>query len=104
VRQGQRIKILNTHDISFIRSEHRLVHIYDSDGQKYWTNESLTLLEQRLDPQYFLRIHRNSIVNLTSKFEIANFNSGRLKLYFDFEQEGVVSREYSNLLKERLGL
>jgi hypothetical protein len=51
----------------------------------------LTQLKQRLDPQFFVRIHRNSIVNLSAKFEIKNFNSGRLKLYFDFAQEGVVS-------------
>jgi two-component system LytT family response regulator len=104
VRQGQRIKIINTQDISLIRSEHRLIHIYDHAGEKYWTNESLTQLEQRLDPQFFVRIHRNSIVNLSGKFEIKNFNSGRLKLYFDFAQEGVVSREHSTAFKQRLGL
>jgi two-component system LytT family response regulator len=104
VRQGQRIHILHTKDIGFIRSEHRLINIYDHSGQRYWTNESLMQLEKRLDPLHFFRIHRNSIVNLASKFEIENFNSGRLKLYFDFKQEGVVSREYTSAFKERLGL
>lgn len=104
VRQGQHIKILNTQDICFIRSEHRLIHIYDHTGQKYWTNESLTQLAQRLDPQSFMRIHRNSMVNLTAKFTIKSYHSGRLKLLFDFAEEGVVSREHVSAFKTRLGL
>lgn len=104
VRQGQRIKILNTQDICFIRSEHRLINIYDHAGQRYWTNESLTQLAQRLDPQYFVRIHRNSILNVSSKFEIKALGSGRLKLYFDFALEGVVSREHAAEFKQRIGL
>ncbi len=104
VRQGQRIQMINTKDICLIRSEHRLINIYTHSGQKYWTNESLMQLEKRLEPQHFFRIHRNSIVNLSSKFEIENFNSGRLKLHFDCKVEGLVSREYSSAFKERLGL
>lgn len=102
VRSGQRTKIVNVNDISFIRSEHRLVNIYNHQGEKYWTNESLTQLENRLDPKLFMRVHRNCIVNLIAQFEIMVWNSGRLKLYFGFDQEAVVSREHVNSLKEKL--
>lgn len=103
VRQGQHIKILAVQDICFIRSEHRLIHIYDHSGHKYWTNESLTQLEKRLDPHCFRRIHRNSMVNLTAKFAIKSYHSGRLKLLFDFAEEGVVSREHVSAFKAHFG-
>lgn len=104
VRQGQHIKILAVQDICFIRSEHRLIHIYDHTGQKYWTNESLTQLEQRLDPHGFMRIHRNSMVNLTAQFAIKSHHSGRLKLLFGFAEEGIVSREHVSAFKAHFGL
>ncbi len=101
VRSGKRTKILNVKDISFIRSEYRLVNVYNHLGEKHWINESLTQLESRLDPKFFMRVHRNCIINLTAQFEIAVWNSGRLKLYFSFEKEAVVSREYAISLKEK---
>jgi two-component system LytT family response regulator len=104
VRQGQQIKILAVQQICFIRSEHRLVHIYDHSGQKYWTNESLTQLAQRLDPRCFMRIHRNGLVNLTASFAIKSYHSGRLKLLFDFAQETVISREHVSAFKTQFGL
>ncbi len=102
VRRGQRSKMLNTEDIRLIHSEHRLINIYNHQGERHWTNEKLSQLENRLNPQSFMRIHRSSIVNLAAKFEIETWDSGRLRLHFSESQVVVVSRENAARLKKTL--
>ena len=104
VRQRQRTKIINVQEISFIRAEHRLVNIHTADGGNYWTNENLSQLECRLNPQHFMRIHRSTIINLTANFEIESWHSGRLKLHFYHDNSVVVSRDHVMKLRELLGL
>ncbi|WP_444993827.1 LytR/AlgR family response regulator transcription factor [Aliikangiella sp. IMCC44359] len=102
VRQAKRIKLLKIEDINFIRSEHRLINIYSADGERFWTNESLTQLESRLDPKRFMRVHRSSLVNLDADFDIEIWDSGRLKIHFSDGNHLVVSRENAERLRDRL--
>jgi len=99
VRHLQRVSLLKLEDICFIISEHRLINVYNNENQRYWTNENLTQLESRLDPELFMRIHRNAIINLAANFEIQTWDSGRLKLHFKDKQTLIVSREYAKKLK-----
>ena len=93
---------MKVEEISFIISEHRLINVYNNNNQRFWTNESLTQLESRLNPEQFIRIHRNAIVNLSAKFEIQTWDSGRLKLHFIDDRELIVSREYAKKLRVHL--
>lgn len=102
VRKANSIIFLNLEDILFIRSEERLVRVYDKEGTPYWTNETLNQLEKRLNKSHFLRIHRNSLLNTNSKFELKKWDSGRLKIIFKQDLELVVSREYTAKVKETL--
>ena len=104
VRKKDTVLLLDVNQILFFRSEHRLVMVYDKQGQQYWTNDSLILLLEKLDPECFMRIHRNSILSLKSSFELKSWNSGRLKVLLPHELELVVSREYTQELKTKLGL
>lgn len=104
VRHLKRVHLLSVSDISHIVSEHRLIHVYAKNGDKFWTNENLSQLAARLDPNHFMRVHRSTIINLSSKFEIETIDSGRLKLHFSNEQILFVSREHSHKLKQSLGL
>ena len=56
VKHMQRVSLLNVDKINFIVSEHRLINIYNNNNEKFWTNENLTQLEARLDPNDFMRI------------------------------------------------
>jgi two-component system LytT family response regulator len=103
VRQSRRVHLLNVEDISHIVSEHRLINVYDQDGIRFWTNESLSQLAARLDPHDFMRVHRSAIIKLSAKFEIEPWDSGRLKLHLANGQQIFASREYANELKQRLG-
>jgi len=103
VRHLRKISLLNTEEISYIVSEHRLINVYNHQDERYWTNENLTQLESRLDPEFFIRIHRGAIINLSSNFEIEPLDSGRLKLIFKLGRELFVSREHTIKLRKHLG-
>ena len=63
---------------------------------------TLDQLEQSLDPDQFLRVHRASIIQLSRIREIIPWFSGRYKLILEGGHEIVASRERSKILKERL--
>jgi len=103
VRHLRRIRLLNVEDISHIVSEHRLINVYNHEDERFWTNENLSQIESRLNPEYFMRIHRGAIINLSAQFEIEPWDSGRLKLHYENGKELVVSRDHASNLRERLG-
>jgi len=102
VRHLNRVSLINTEDIAYIVSEHRLITIYNHDNERFWTNENLSQLETRLDPEYFMRIRRGAIINLSAQFEMETWDSGRLKVHFKSGRELIVSREHASNLRERL--
>lgn len=65
---------------------------------------TLDALEGRLDPELFMRVHRNAIVNLRAIREMIPWFSGRYKLLLASGHEVTASRARSRDLKERLSL
>ena len=101
-RHLKRIKLVQVTDINYITSEHRMVYIVDKNGNRFWTNETLDQLTRRLDPDQFFRIHRSSILNLASQFEIEPWDDGRLKVHFADDTFLTVAREPATALKKLL--
>jgi two-component system LytT family response regulator len=97
------ILLLDVDSISHIVSEQRIIHVYDQEGHTYWTNETLDQLQERLDPEQFFRIHRSSLVNLKSDFQIEPWEDGRLRLHLKGGNSLTVARERAKLLRERIG-
>ena len=102
VRHAQLTKIMQVDDIKIIHSENRLVTVLDNYGGTFWTNEKLSDLERRLNPQKFMRVHRSTIINLATDFEVSPHNSGRVKVVYIGGLEVVVSREYTSKFKKWL--
>jgi|TARA_Y100000310_G_scaffold35292_1_gene33365 DNA-binding LytR/AlgR family response regulator len=101
VRHLKRVKLLQVEDIAYINSQHRVVHVFDKQQNRYWTNETLDQLMRRLDPEFFFRIHRSSVINLSADFELEPWDDGRLKVHFP----GVtltVARDPATRLRKRL--
>lgn len=58
------VSLINLNDILLIQREQRATVIYASDGARYVTGDTLSELEERLDPELFFRCHKSYIVNL----------------------------------------
>jgi two-component system LytT family response regulator len=63
VRDGASVTIVPDHEIDFVQAEDDYVAIH-TGGRSLLKHQTLTSLEQELDPSRFVRIHRSVIVNV----------------------------------------
>jgi len=70
--------------------------------RQHIVNYTLEQLEDHLNPDGFMRVHRSAIVQLDHIQEMIPWFSGRYKLILAGSHEVIASRERSKLLKERL--
>lgn len=66
--------------------------------------DSLRSLEDRLDPDRFMRVHRSAIVALPFIESLERASYGRFKLNFDNGEEAFCSRTHGMKLRQRLGM
>ena len=70
--------------------------------RQHIVNYTLEQLEDHLDPDSFMRVHRSAIVQINHIQEMIPWFSGRYKLILTGQHEVIASRERSKVLKERL--
>jgi DNA-binding LytR/AlgR family response regulator len=65
LRKSQVIEVLNTADIVCLRAAAGVISAYDNQGKHHMlTGNSISEIEQQLDPKQFFRLNRSDIVNL----------------------------------------
>lgn len=63
IRDGAKVHVINSDKIEVIEAQDDYVQIR-SEGRSYLKNQRMAELEEQLDAQQFLRIHRSWIVNI----------------------------------------
>ena len=63
IKSGGEIKLLDVNEIDFIEAADYCSILHSRSG-KFTIRESMKNLEEKLDPDYFIRIHRSTIVNI----------------------------------------
>lgn len=87
LRRGNKFFILKAYDIAYFYSENKIVFAVDKNGQKYFTDRTLTSIELMVDEEMFFRANRKFIVNL---FYIKYFQPAdrvKLKVILDTENK-----------------
>jgi len=89
IKFKDRVSVIPILEIDWIESAGDYVYVHSS-SQKHILRETLTALEQRMDPQKFIRIHRSTIVNVEkiktlrlnehSDFDVYLFSGVKLRL------------------------
>ncbi|HET8548980.1 MAG TPA: LytTR family DNA-binding domain-containing protein [Bryobacteraceae bacterium] len=92
----------------------RVTHIYARDkltfaaaaGRDYCIDATIAELEERLDPEKFVRVHRSTIVNIEYVHELFTWFGGKLlvRLNDPKKTELTVARDRVRAIKEKLGL
>lgn len=98
VRKLNREFILNVADIDRIEADGNYVTLH-ANGDSYPLRESLTRLENRLDPKHFARVHRSHIVNLDRIREIQPWDSGDYRIVLKDGSFVNFSRRYRRQLE-----
>jgi two-component system LytT family response regulator len=96
-----RILFLPVSSIRWIGAEENYVRIC-TDAESYLLREPIGRLEEKLDPQLFLRVHRSSIVNLQFVKEVRTENTGESVVILLNGQRLSMSRSYRSRINEWL--
>ena len=101
-RLGDRVTLLDLDAVSHFHASDHLTYAV-SGGKDHVVDETLAALERRLDPALFVRIHRNSLVNIRFITELRGDGAGLVVVLKD-DAQLQVSRDRVRPLKERLGI
>ena len=92
-----RILFLPVTDIRWIAAEENYVRIC-TDRETHLLRQTMTGLEQKLDPQMFLRVHRSAIVNLQFVKEVRTESQGDFVVHLVNGHKLSMSRSYHSRL------
>jgi two-component system, LytTR family, response regulator len=88
-----RILFLPVSDIRWISAEENYVRIC-TGTETHLLRETMSSMEQRLDPEIFLRVHRSAIVNLRFVKEVRTETRGDFMVHLVNGQKLAMSRSY----------
>lgn len=97
VKKDERITIVNTEEIQFIKSQGKYVELHTKD-MCHLIRRSLQSLQDQLDPNLFFRIHRSCIVNSDSIKELQTWFHGDYNVVLKDDTELKLSRRYAQKL------
>ncbi len=99
VRDRGRIFPLAIDDIEHLKSDLKYTQI-TAKGASYLVRVPLADLEPRLDPERFLRVHRNAIVNLDHVVSMKPDEQSQLQILMRDGTELLANREASKRLRD----
>lgn len=103
-RVGERMRFLDLATISHFQAQDKLTYAV-VEGHTHVVDATITELEQRLDPERFVRIHRSALVNVDYVAEMNSWFAGKVVVTLR-DRNGTqlpVARERVRSLKEMLG-
>jgi DNA-binding LytR/AlgR family response regulator len=98
-RRGTDMYLLDRSEIVAFQAEGELVHIITT-SQRYLSDHSLKLLEEKLEQKRFRRIHRSTIINTDHIRKISPLSSKRWLLKMSNNFEAVVSKRLASAIRE----
>ena len=93
IKNGGRVFFLNVDDVHCIESEGNYVRVYDNQ-KGYLLRETITSLEDQLDPRQFRRIHRSAIVKIDKIKEMQPWFHGEYRVIMENGKQLTLSRNY----------
>jgi two-component system LytT family response regulator len=75
IRDGTDVNIIPVEDITYIEAQDDYISIC-TENKSYLKNETLSRIEEMLDPQNFCRIHRSYILNIDYLKKIEPYSKG----------------------------
>ena len=105
VKLGDKIILIRVEDIAFFYSENKTSHIVTTEGREYVIDDSLDMVENKVNPEVFFRIGRSFIVSLGSIQLVTKHFGSRLKVQLKGQKRDdlFVSRSRTNEFLEWLG-
>jgi len=97
-----RITILKTREVDWIEADDKYVHLHMGKSTRM-VRQTLRAMEEQLDPNRFLRIHRSAMVNVERIKELHPLFGGEHTVIMEDGTRLTLSRHYKDKLFELLG-
>ena len=105
VKTGGRVLFLEPEEIEWIEAASNYVRVRCGTNS-YMIRNTISDIEEKLDPRHFLRVHRSIIVNVNKIKEVQPCNSGEYIVVMKSGKELSCSRSYratiASIVRERL--
>jgi two-component system LytT family response regulator len=101
VRSGGRILPVSTEEVERIESDGDYAALH-ANGRRFLVHVPIGELEQRLDPERFVRVHRSHIVNLELVTALEPYDAHRLLVEMASGAKVLASRSRTQLLRDRI--
>jgi two-component system, LytTR family, response regulator len=102
IKNGGRVFFLHVQDVHCIEAEGNYVRVYDNQ-KGYLLRETISSLEEQLDPKQFLRIHRSAIVKIDRIKEMQPWFHGEYRIIMENGKQLALSRNYRSNLQDAVG-
>jgi len=102
IKSGDRVTLIKAGDIRWIEGAGVYVRLH-VDKKSHLLRETLSNLEEQLNPQQFVRIHRSTIVNVEQVKELKSYFHGEYIVYLQDGTQLKLSRSYREKLFLILG-
>jgi two-component system, LytTR family, response regulator len=99
VKSGGRIVFVNTDEVVSIAGADNYAYLHCRDGSSHLVRTTLKAMEKQLDPQRFVRVHRSTIVNISTIAEMRARDHGELEIVLSNGAHVIASRTYSDALR-----
>lgn len=78
---GQRLFFVHVSDIAFFEANNKIVHLVDTNGNRYVVEYKMEQLVQVLDPSQFFRLNRSFIIHIKAIQQVKPYHNNRLRLF-----------------------
>jgi two-component system LytT family response regulator len=102
IRTAGRITFLPTREIDWLEADDKYVHLHTGKGTRM-VRQTLSAMEEQLDPRKFVRVHRSAMVNTDRIKELQPLFNGEHSLILEDGTRLTLSRKYKDKLFELLG-
>ncbi len=103
IKLGNKVRFIDTSEIKYISASGYYAEIFASD-KKHLLRESLSNLIEILASEYFIRIHRSTIVNLNFIAELVNSSYGEVDVKMNDGQLFRISKSYKKDFLNKMGI
>lgn len=103
IKSGNKICFIDINDIQYIEASGYYIEIV-TEPKKHLLRETLSNIMEKLDLNYFIRIHRSTIINMGFLSEINSIGFGDVEAIMKDGKIFRVSKSYKEDLFNRLGI
>lgn len=83
VQKGTSYVALEVRDVRYAYSDQRTTFVVDASGQRYITDDAVTILEELVDPAAFFRLNRKYLARVDAIESFRPASRGRLQIHLD---------------------